>query len=145
MATYAAALGEDGTKEDCKRACFSVWSCTGVAPSVHAWADVWSDSGSTLILCAASRVPARTDLQIAEHYEKAKDPANAGKYYAICHEYLKAVKLFLQCDDTKIDDAIAVVSPLFSVFGWRNCPGCGWLLSRWLLLLSAKLCFASLL
>jgi len=48
-------------------------------------------------------------LAIAEHYEKNKEWARAGKYYGICQDYNKAVKFLLQAGEASIEDAIKVV------------------------------------
>jgi hypothetical protein len=54
-------------------------------------------------------VGCETDLKIAAHYEEAKDPGRAGTYYAFCRDFTRAVKLFLQCGEARIDDSINVV------------------------------------
>lgn len=48
-------------------------------------------------------------LKVAHYYEKLQDFGNAGKFYSYCGQYSRALKLFIQCGDRRIDDAIAVV------------------------------------
>ena len=48
-------------------------------------------------------------LQVAIHYEKAQDLGKAGRFYALCQQYNRALKLFIQCGDAEIDTAIEVV------------------------------------
>mmetsp|Transcript_4919 Transcript_4919/g.9502 ORF Transcript_4919/g.9502 Transcript_4919/m.9502 type:complete len:1390 (-) Transcript_4919:208-4377(-) len=48
-------------------------------------------------------------LRIAVYYESKEDWGNAGKFYAICNDHSKAIALFLQCGEDKIDEAIEVV------------------------------------
>ena len=48
-------------------------------------------------------------LRVAHYYEKIQDLGQAGKYYALCSQYQRALKLFIQCGDREIDAAIDVV------------------------------------
>jgi WD repeat-containing protein 19 len=48
-------------------------------------------------------------LRVAHFYEKAQDNGKAGKFYAMCGQYSRALKLFIQCGDREIDAAIDVV------------------------------------
>lgn len=47
--------------------------------------------------------------KVAHYYEKAQDFGKAGKFYALCGQHARALRLFLQCGDRHIDDAIDVV------------------------------------
>lgn len=47
--------------------------------------------------------------RVASHYEKFQDFGKAGRFYSLCGQYQKALKLFLQCGDKEIDAAIDVV------------------------------------
>jgi WD repeat-containing protein 19 len=47
--------------------------------------------------------------KVAQFYEKSGDFGNAGKFYAMCNQYARALRLFLQCGDKEIESAIAVV------------------------------------
>lgn len=48
-------------------------------------------------------------LQVALYYEKSVDLGRAGKFYSLCGQYARALKLFMQCADREIDAAIDVV------------------------------------
>ena len=48
-------------------------------------------------------------LKVAQFYEKSGDFGKAGNFYAMCNQYARALRLFLQCGDKEIDSAIAVV------------------------------------
>lgn len=48
-------------------------------------------------------------LKIATYYEEREDWGNAGKFYALVNDHHKAITLFLQCGENKIDEAIDVV------------------------------------
>jgi len=48
-------------------------------------------------------------LKIANYYEQQKDAGNAGKFYAICEDYNKAIKFYMQCGDEKIDASIKLI------------------------------------
>ena len=48
-------------------------------------------------------------LRVAHYYEKAQDNGKAGKFYALCGQYSRALKLFISCGDREIDAAIEVV------------------------------------
>mmetsp|Transcript_12987 Transcript_12987/g.19570 ORF Transcript_12987/g.19570 Transcript_12987/m.19570 type:complete len:1468 (+) Transcript_12987:23-4426(+) len=48
-------------------------------------------------------------LRVAHYYEKSQDFGKAGRYYALCSQYQRALKLFIQCGDREIDSAIEVV------------------------------------
>ena len=48
-------------------------------------------------------------LRVAHFYEKAQDNGNAGRFYAMCGQYSRALKLFIACGDREIDAAIDVV------------------------------------
>jgi WD repeat-containing protein 19 len=48
-------------------------------------------------------------MQVAVSYEKAQDFGKAGRYYSMCAQYARALKLFIQCGDREIDAAIEVV------------------------------------
>mmetsp|Transcript_13758 Transcript_13758/g.22763 ORF Transcript_13758/g.22763 Transcript_13758/m.22763 type:complete len:1465 (-) Transcript_13758:1902-6296(-) len=48
-------------------------------------------------------------LRVAHYYEKIQDFGQAGKFYALCSQYQRALKLFIQCGDREIDAAIDVV------------------------------------
>ena len=48
-------------------------------------------------------------LRVAHYYEKVQDFGQAGKFYALCSQYQRALKLFIQCGDREIDSAIDVV------------------------------------
>lgn len=48
-------------------------------------------------------------LKIARFYESKSDWGKAGSFYAICNQYHKALKLFLQCGEEEMDQAIQVV------------------------------------
>ncbi|CAE7660587.1 WDR19, partial [Symbiodinium microadriaticum] len=54
-------------------------------------------------------IPAEDALKVANFYEKAQDFGKAGKYYSLCAQYQRALKLFIQCGDREIDAAIDVV------------------------------------
>jgi len=44
-----------------------------------------------------------------QYYEKLQDFGKAGKFYSLCGQYTKALRLFLQCGDREIDAAIDAV------------------------------------
>ena len=48
-------------------------------------------------------------LKIARHYESKSNWGKAGEFFAICGQYHKALKLFLQCGEAEMDQAIQVV------------------------------------
>jgi len=48
-------------------------------------------------------------LKVAQYYEQGQDFGKAGKFFAICGQHTKALKLFLQCGDREIDAAIDAV------------------------------------
>ena len=48
-------------------------------------------------------------LQVALYYEKNQDLGKAGRFYSMCNQYSRALKLFIQCADREIDAAIEVV------------------------------------
>jgi WD repeat-containing protein 19 len=48
-------------------------------------------------------------LQVAIHYEKTQELGKAGRFYAMCQQYARALKLFIQCGDREIDTAIEVI------------------------------------
>eukprot|EP01041_Mallomonas_annulata_P000695 gene695-1331_t len=47
--------------------------------------------------------------KVASHYEKLQEYGQAGRFYSLCGQYPRALKLFLQCGDREIDAAIEVV------------------------------------
>ena len=47
--------------------------------------------------------------QVAIHYEKIQELGKAGRFYAMCQQYARALKLFIQCGDREIDTAIEVI------------------------------------
>ena len=54
-------------------------------------------------------IGAEDALQVAQHYERAQDHGRAGRFYSMCGQYSKSLKLFIQCGDREIDAAIEVV------------------------------------
>jgi hypothetical protein len=40
---------------------------------------------------------------IAEYYQAQQDWGKAGEFYALCAQYHKALKLFLQCGESEMD------------------------------------------
>ena len=48
-------------------------------------------------------------LKVALYYEKGQDFGKAGKFFAACGQYAKALKLYLQCGDREVDAAIEAV------------------------------------
>ncbi|KAJ1448620.1 hypothetical protein M885DRAFT_538620 [Pelagophyceae sp. CCMP2097] len=48
-------------------------------------------------------------LQVAQYYEKEHDLGKAGKYHAVCGQYARALKLFIQCGDKEVHSAIEIV------------------------------------
>jgi len=48
-------------------------------------------------------------MKIAKYFEGKSDWGKAGEFFAICGQYHKALKLFLQCGEAEMDQAIAVV------------------------------------
>jgi WD repeat-containing protein 19 len=48
-------------------------------------------------------------LKVAHYYEKLLDHGRAGKFYAMCGQFSRALKLFMQCGDREIPAAIDVV------------------------------------
>jgi WD repeat-containing protein 19 len=49
-------------------------------------------------------------LKVAHYYEKSQDFGKSGKYYSLCGQYQRALKLFFQCGDREINSAIEVVA-----------------------------------
>ena len=47
--------------------------------------------------------------EVAVYYEKKGNAQKAGEFWLICKEYAKALRLFLQCGDRAVDQAIEVV------------------------------------
>jgi len=54
-------------------------------------------------------ISAEDSLKVAHYYEKLQDFGKAGKFYSLCGQYSRALKLFFQCGDREIDSAIDVV------------------------------------
>ncbi|KDO28279.1 hypothetical protein SPRG_06330 [Saprolegnia parasitica CBS 223.65] len=48
-------------------------------------------------------------LKIAQHYEQTQAYARAGEFYQVCGNYHKALRLFLQCGESELGNAIDVV------------------------------------
>ncbi|CAM9457863.1 unnamed protein product [Phaeothamnion confervicola] len=48
-------------------------------------------------------------LAVARHFESQREPGRAGRFYALCGQHHRALKLFLQCGDAEVAAAIAVV------------------------------------
>jgi WD repeat-containing protein 19 len=48
-------------------------------------------------------------MEVARYYETQSDLGKAGQFYSLCNQYNKALKLFLQCGDKEVDQAIEVV------------------------------------
>lgn len=46
---------------------------------------------------------------VAQYYEALHDLGNAGKFFAICGQYARALKLFVQCGEREINAAIDIV------------------------------------
>ena len=42
-------------------------------------------------------------MNIAEYYQNQQDWGKAGEFYALCAQYHKALKLFLQCGESEMD------------------------------------------
>ncbi len=47
--------------------------------------------------------------KVAIHYEKIQELGKAGRFYSMCQQYSRALKLFIQCGDREIDTAIEVI------------------------------------
>ena len=47
--------------------------------------------------------------QVAKHYEALNDLGRAGRFFSLCGQYGRALKLFLQCGEAEVDRAIEVV------------------------------------
>lgn len=60
-------------------------------------------------LFLGSNVSSEDALKVAHYYEKNQDFGRAGKFYSLCGQYQRALRLFLQCGDREIDAAIEVV------------------------------------
>ena len=56
------------------------------------------------------QITADDSLKIAHYFEKNQDFGKAGKFYSLCGQYSRALKLFFQCGDREIDAAIDVVA-----------------------------------
>mmetsp|Transcript_23630 Transcript_23630/g.32414 ORF Transcript_23630/g.32414 Transcript_23630/m.32414 type:complete len:1528 (-) Transcript_23630:123-4706(-) len=48
-------------------------------------------------------------MKVASYYEKISNFGLAGRFYSLCGQYSRALKLFIQCGDKEIDAAIEVV------------------------------------
>ena len=48
-------------------------------------------------------------MKVAHYYEKLHKKGQAGRFYTLCGQYSKALRLFLECGDDEIDAAIEVV------------------------------------
>ena len=48
-------------------------------------------------------------MAIARYYESKQRWGKAGEFFAVCGQYHKALKLFLQCGESEMDKAIEVV------------------------------------
>jgi WD repeat-containing protein 19 len=48
-------------------------------------------------------------LNVAQHYEKINEPGLAGKYYALCNDYGRALELFIKCGEKEVHAAIDIV------------------------------------
>ena len=48
-------------------------------------------------------------LRVAKYYETQRELGSAGRFYALCGQHHRALKLFLQCGESEIASAIAVV------------------------------------
>jgi len=46
---------------------------------------------------------------VAHYYETRQDLGKAGRFYGLCGQYARALKLFLQCGEREVDQAIDVV------------------------------------
>ena len=54
-------------------------------------------------------ISAEHALKIAHYYEKAQEFGKAGRFYSMCGQFPRALKLFMQCGDREISAAIDVV------------------------------------
>jgi WD repeat-containing protein 19 len=68
----------------------------------HSLVDVYSD-------LLGESIGSDEALQVALYHEKQQDLGKAGKFYSLCGQYGRALKLFIQCADREIDAAIEVV------------------------------------
>lgn len=68
----------------------------------HSLVDVYSD-------LLGESIGSEEALQVALYYEKQQNLGKAGKFYSLCSQYGRALKLFIQCADREIEAAIDVV------------------------------------
>jgi len=54
-------------------------------------------------------ISAEDAVRVANYYEKSQNFGQAGKFYSMCGQYSRALRLFMQCGDRQIDAAIEVV------------------------------------
>lgn len=54
-------------------------------------------------------ISAEDAMKVAHYYEKSQKKGQAGRFYSLCGQYSKALRLFIQCGDEEIDAAIEVV------------------------------------
>ena len=54
-------------------------------------------------------ISAEDAMKVAHYYEKSQKKGQAGRFYSLCGQYSKALRLFIQCGDDEIDAAIEVV------------------------------------
>jgi len=54
-------------------------------------------------------ITAEDAMKVANYYEKTQKKGQAGRFYSLCGQYSKALRLFIQCGDDEIDAAIEVV------------------------------------
>ena len=55
------------------------------------------------------KISADDAREVAHYYETQNELGKAGQFYSLCGQYNRALKLFLQCGDRQVDQAIEVV------------------------------------
>jgi len=53
-------------------------------------------------------------LNVAKHFESIHESALAGKFYAVCGQYAKALKLYMHCGESQLNNAIEIVGKAHS-------------------------------
>jgi WD repeat-containing protein 19 len=59
-------------------------------------------------------------MNIAEYYQAAQDWGKAGEFYALCAQYHKALKLFLQCGESEMDKVSGLLIDC-TIKRWTRC------------------------
>ena len=82
----------------CPRPAKDAFELAKLHDEVDAYATALEDDGTT-----------DDYMAIARYYESKQRWGKAGEFFAICGQYHKALKLFLQCGESEMDKAIEVV------------------------------------